>query len=132
MKFAIAVVVLFAVVLPSNSQASERPGSRVAGERVKLFTQHRIVAWSCASSRQSPFVYVAGLAVDADGAFRAYHPTNRLGLDTIVHAGHPGNWWALATDTGETNGRPVLQGERDPAPGYYVSITSLYDATNLK
>jgi hypothetical protein len=37
----------------------------------------------------------------------------------------------LATDTGETNGRPVLQGERDPAPGYYVSITSLYDATNM-
>jgi hypothetical protein len=71
------------------------------------------------------------LAVDADGAFRAYHPTNRLGLDTIIHAGHPGNWWALATDTGETNGHPVLQGERDPAPGYYVSITSLYDAKNL-
>ena len=28
-------------------------------------------------------------AVDADGAFRAYHPNNRLGLDTIDHAGRP-------------------------------------------
>ena len=63
MKFAIAVVVLFAVVVPGNSQTSKHSGSHAAGERVKLFRQDRIVAWSCASSRQSPFVYVAGLAI---------------------------------------------------------------------
>jgi len=67
------------------------------------------------------------MAIDADGAYRAYHPDNRLGLDSIEHAGHPGNWWALATDTGEPNGHPVVQGKNDPAPGYYVSMTSLYD-----
>jgi hypothetical protein len=131
MKSAIAAIVLFAVVLPGNSQTSKNPGSRAVCERVKLFRHHRVVAWSCASSRQSAFFYVAGLAIDADGAFRAYHPTNRLGLDTIVHAGHPGNWWALATDTGKTDGHPVRQGKGDPAPGYYVSMTSLYDAANL-
>jgi hypothetical protein len=130
MKFAIAII-LFVIVLPSNSRTSGHPGSPAVCERFKLFRQHRIVAWSCASSRLSPFFYLAGLAVDADGAFRAYHPTNHLGLDAIVHAGHPGNWWALATDTGETNGRPVLQRKGDPAPGFYVSMTSLYDATNL-
>jgi len=75
-------------------------------------------------------VYEAGLAVDADGAFRGYHPNNRLGLDTIEHAGRPGNWWALATDTGEPSGHPVVQGKSDPAPGYYVSMTSLFDAAN--
>jgi hypothetical protein len=68
------------------------------------------------------------MAVDADGAFRAYHPNNRIGLDSIEHAGHPGNWWALATDTGSPSGRPVVQGKDDPAPGYYVSMTSLFDA----
>jgi hypothetical protein len=68
------------------------------------------------------------MAIDADGAFRAYHPDNRLGLDTIEHAGTPGNWWALATDTGKTNGHPVVQRSDDPAPGYYVSMTSLFDA----
>jgi Fungal chitosanase of glycosyl hydrolase group 75 len=129
-RFAIAIV-LFAIVVPSNSQTSKHSNSRVVCEKVKLFRQHRIVAWSSASSSLSAVFYVAGLAVDADGAFRAYHPTDRLGLDAIVHAGHPGNWWALATDTGETNGRPVLQRKGDPAPGYYVSITSLYDAANL-
>jgi hypothetical protein len=74
-------------------------------------------------------VFQAGLAVDADGAYRAYHPNNRLGLDSIEHAGHLGNWWALATDTGKPSGRPVVQGKNDPAPGYYVSMTSLYDTS---
>jgi len=69
------------------------------------------------------------MAIDADGAYRAYHPNNRLGLDSIEHGGHPGNWWALATNTGTPNGHPVIQGKDDPAPGYYVSMTSLYDSS---
>jgi len=52
-----------------------------------------------------------------------------MGLDSIEHAGRPGNWWALATDSGTANGRPVLQGTNDPAPGFYVSMTSLFDAS---
>lgn len=129
MKLAIVIVVL-STVLPSNSQTPRRPRSPVVSQKFELFRQHKIVAWSCASSSLNAFVYVAGFAVDADGAFRAYHPNNRFGLDTIEHAGRPGNWWALATDTGKTNGRPLVQRKGDPAPGYYVSITSLYDATN--
>ena len=65
--------------------------------------------------------------MDADGAPRAYHPDNALGLDSIEHAGRRGDWWALATDTGKSNGRPVVQGKNDPAPGYYVSMTALFD-----
>lgn len=128
MKF-VVVVVLLAIAPPSNSQIPRQADS-VRSRKIVLFRQHRTAALSCRSSSQNAFFYVAGFAVDADGAFHAYHPNNRLGLDTIEHAGHPGNWWALATDTGETNGRPLVQRKRDPAPGYYVSITSLYDATN--
>jgi hypothetical protein len=132
MKFAIAIaVVFFAIAVPSNSQTSKSPGSGDVCEKFKLFSQHGVIAWSFDSSGHGTFFYVAGLAVDADGAFRAYHPTSRLGLDALVNAGHPGNWWALATDTGKTSGHPVVQGKDDPAPGYYVSMTSLYDATNL-
>jgi hypothetical protein len=94
----------------------------------KLFRHHSKVAWSCDSSGVQAFVYQAGMAVDADGAYRAYHPNNRMGLDSIEHAGHPGNWWALATETGAPKGKPVLQGKHDPAPGYYVSMTALFDA----
>lgn len=68
--------------------------------------------------------------MDADGAFRAYHPDNRLGLDAIQHAGYPGNWWALATDNGKPSGHPVVQGKTDPAPGYYVSMTALFHPGN--
>ena len=98
-------------------------------QRSKLFRHRSTVVWSCSVSGVQAFVFRAGMAVDADGAFRAYHPNNRMGLDSIEHAGHPGNWWALATDTGNPEGRPVLQGENDPAPGFYVSMTSLFDAS---
>jgi len=97
--------------------------------RSKLFRHHSTVAWSCSASGVQAFVYRSGMAVDADGAYRAYHPNNRMGLDSIEHAGRPGNWWALATDSGTANGRPVLQGTNDPAPGFYVSMTSLFDAS---
>ncbi len=116
--------------MPSSAQAPRQPVSSQLSRRFKLFRHHSTIAWSCGSSRVRAFVYEAGLAVDADGAFRAYHPDNRLGLDTIEHAGHPGNWWALVTDTGQTSGHPVVQRKNDPAPGYYISMTSLFDASN--
>jgi hypothetical protein len=85
------------------------------------------MVWSCNAAGVQALVYQTGMAIDADGAPRAYNPDNRLGLDSIEHAGHPGDWWALATDTGNPDGRPIIQQKGDPAPGYYVSMTSLYD-----
>lgn len=66
--------------------------------------------------------FSAGLAIDADGAPKAYGP-NGLGLDALANAGKPGNWWGLAT----RDGVPIVQGPQDPAPGYYVSTTALED-----
>jgi hypothetical protein len=67
------------------------------------------------------------MTIDADGAPRAYHPTSSRGLDDLANAGRPGRWWALATDTGQPSGSPVIQSATDPAPGFYVSMTSLQD-----
>src|SRR5438477_8683441 len=75
----------------------------------------------------SAFFYESGLMIDADGAYRAYHPDNTSGLDYLGNAGKPGNWWALVTDNGKPNGNPVIQSDDDPAPGYYISTTSLED-----
>ena len=111
---------------PLNSQTTN-PSDQ--SRKIKLFQHHSTIALSCSSSEVQAFAYQAGLAIDADGAYRAYHPNDRLGLDSIKNAGHTGNWWALATDTGKPSGRPVIQGKNDPAPGYYVSMTSLYDAS---
>jgi hypothetical protein len=75
---------------------------------------------------EAAFLFVTGMAIDADGSPHAYNPTN-TGLDYLANAGRPGNWWGIVTDTGKADGKPVLQAGTDPAVGYYVSSTSLAD-----
>lgn len=69
--------------------------------------------------------FTSGMNIDADGSPRAYHPLPDSGSDRLANAGHKGNWWGIVTE----NGEPVIQGKDDPAPGFYVSCTSLQDAT---
>lgn len=127
MRFSsLSAVAIVLAIIPSNSQM---PPSAQTSRRARLFKHHSTIAWSCSTSDVQAFVYQSGMAIDADGAYRAYHPKNRKGLDSIEHAGYPGNWWALATDTGDPNGRPVIQSRNDPAPGFYVSMTSLFDSS---
>ena len=73
------------------------------------------------------YTFVAGMTIDADGANGhdgsgrgAYGPPGTQPLDYLANAGHEGNWWGIVT----VNGRPVVQHDGDPAPGYYVSTTS--------
>jgi Fungal chitosanase of glycosyl hydrolase group 75 len=75
------------------------------------------------------FWFVSGMTIDADGSPRAFHRFSALGLDDLANAGEPGNWWGILTHDGETTGRPVVQGDQDPAPGYYISQTGLEDTT---
>lgn len=75
------------------------------------------------------FGFRAGLRIDADGAPRAYHPDDSKALDSLAHAGSPGKWTGLVTDTGKPDGKPIVQTRADPAPGYYVSTTALFDKT---
>ena len=70
--------------------------------------------------------FQTGMAIDADGSPRAYHPDN-TGLDDLKHGGYPGNWWGVATSNELSTGEPLVQKSFDPAPGYYVSTTSLID-----
>lgn len=78
------------------------------------------------------YFFEAGMTIDADGAYRAYHPEPGKGLDYLANAGRPGNWWALVTDNGRKNGMPVRQTPTDPAPGYYISMTSLMDSSKRR
>jgi len=80
---------------------------------------------------QAAFFFHAGMAIDADGAPQAYHPEPQsdLGLDSLKNAGSPGKWFGIVTDNGQPDGNPVIQGANDPAPGFYVSATSLQDKT---
>src|SRR5712664_1570845 len=127
MKFGM-VILLLSIFLPNVSEPSIHR-SHTTCKKNELFKARNTIAWSTPSGVRG-FFYKSGLAVDADGAFRAYHPSDRLGLDSLGHAGHRGNWWALVTDSGKTSGRPFVQRKSDPAPGYYVSTTALYDPDN--
>lgn len=98
-------------------------------QKTRLFRSHGVVVWTSPHDSHAIF-YKSGFAVDADGAFEAYHPNSQFGLDALAHAGHRGNWWALVTSNGRKTGRPVEQGASDPAPGYYVSMTALFDPDN--
>ncbi|MCE7070885.1 glycoside hydrolase family 75 protein [Dyadobacter sp. CY327] len=73
------------------------------------------------------YIFRAGFAFDADGAAKAYHKNDNVALDFLANAGKPGNWWGIVTNTGKKDGIPVVQSASDPAPGYYVSSTSLVD-----
>lgn len=70
-------------------------------------------------------VFEAGLTVTAHGAPKAYHAKSDMGLDDLKQAGKKGNWRHIATDNGLPTGKPLLQGPKDPAPGYYISTTRL-------
>jgi hypothetical protein len=70
--------------------------------------------------------FLSGMNIDADGSPRAYHPVSDSGQDALKNAGKKGNWFGIVTDK---NGEPVVQVKNDPAPGFYISCTSLADAT---
>lgn len=78
-------------------------------------------------------------AADADGSPRAYAPldSSLRGLDFLGNATKdpkipvkqqtPIRWVGIVTRDGAETGAPVVQGDGDPAPGFYVSPTSLHD-----
>lgn len=84
----------------------------ISGKVIYRFSKHNVI------------VFQAGMAIDADGSPHAYGPDNK-GLDTLSHAGRPGHWAGIVVDT---KGAPVVQQKTDPAPGMYVSPTSLVDS----
>lgn len=81
---------------------------------------------------QAAFFYKAGMNIDADGAPKAYHPHSDQGLDKLTYAGESGNWHGIVTDNGKPDGKPIVQGQDDPAPGFFISQTSLEDKTKKR
>ena len=78
--------------------------------------------------KDGSLVFLGMLTIDADGDPSAYGP-NGIGLDNLANAGRPGNWWGLATDASDCGpaGRPIIQGPDEEAPGFYVSMTGLFN-----
>lgn len=99
--------------LPQHQQISS-----IGGTPVYQFAGSGFIGWK------------SGMNVDADGSPHAYSPDGSPpGLDYLANAGSTGDWWGIVTQNGEEDGEPVIQGADDPAPGFYVSCTSLQDTT---
>lgn len=82
---------------------------------MQLDAKPGVLFWSCP------------LAVDGDGHPQCYHPEGSPpGLDYLENAGSPGDWWGIATDSGD---HPYVQSSTMEAPGFYVSTTALEDHT---
>jgi hypothetical protein len=85
---------------------------------------------SGAHRRRSFEILTRRMDVDVDGAPRAYGPPGRKALDRLRHAHSGGDLDAPVVGylvRHEAPHRPVVQGPRDPAPGYYVSQTAFED-----
>lgn len=114
-----------------SAHAQEQSGTPDPCPRTKLvdFEHTRageartIPIWQIPST--PAFYFIAGMAIDADGAPNAYNPQD-TGIDDLKNAGEPGAWHALAKDE---SGEPIVQGPSDPFPGYYISTTALSDHT---
>ena len=134
------VTLLFAAGMASGQSVGKNdPESSVSRERanscaIARSTLLNFVVWSRDRQRfhevpmwQSPgsqaFFFVSGMTIDADGAPNAYDPDD-TGLDDMANAGVPTHWDGIITDR---DGNPLIQGESDPFPGYYISCTSLSD-----
>jgi hypothetical protein len=124
-----SLVLLLASLIPNIQIPANHPPHTFC-TKSELFRARNIVVWSDGSA-VGAFFYQSGLAIDADGSPRAYHSNDQLALDSLSHAGHRGNWWALVTNNEKASGTPVVQGALDPAPGFFVSTTALYDRSNL-
>jgi hypothetical protein len=69
--------------------------------------------------------------VDVDGAPNAYGPPGKRTLDTLGHAHYLNHMdQPVVGYLLDSKHRPVVQGRRDPFPGYYVSQTEFSDDAN--
>ncbi|MBW4522644.1 MAG: glycoside hydrolase family 75 protein [Scytolyngbya sp. HA4215-MV1] len=100
-----------AAIAQTSPQCSKQELVSIGGRKVWRYQNSNI------------FFYTSKMAVDADGSPHAYHPNN-TGLDDNSNARtRSGKWVGVVT----VNGKPVIQTATDPAPGYFVSPTTLVD-----
>jgi hypothetical protein len=73
--------------------------------------------------------YESGLAIDADGAPNAYHPSGSPpGLDSLAAAGYPRSCSVLVcTGHSPTGGHTYAKTSSGPFDGFFVSMSTLMD-----
>jgi hypothetical protein len=82
-------------------------------------------------SKKADKEIVVPMSVDVDGAPKSYGPDDKKALDfelnAHVGAKKSGKIVGYLTDK---NGKPIVQGSSDPAPGFFISTTGYHDIKN--
>jgi hypothetical protein len=73
------------------------------------------------------FDQLGKMTVDVDGAPNAYGPPGKPALDFEKNAHVGGKLSGKIVGYLTEHGKPVVQGPRDPMPGYYISTTDFRD-----
>jgi hypothetical protein len=81
--------------------------------------------------RRSFDILTHRMDVDVDGAPNAYGPPGTQTLDTLLDAHYLNRAGEkIVGYLVDEHGRPILQGPKDPFPGYYISQTAFSDIEN--
>jgi hypothetical protein len=82
-------------------------------------------------SKKADKEIIVPMSVDVDGAPTSYGPDDKKALDFELNA-HVGakKSGAIVGYLIDNNGKPIIQGENDPAPGFYISTTGYVDVNN--
>ncbi|MFL6229403.1 MAG: hypothetical protein ACJ741_11550 [Pyrinomonadaceae bacterium] len=82
-------------------------------------------------SKKADKEIVVPMSVDVDGAPTSYGPDDKKALDFELNA-HVGakRSGAIVGYLIDKNGKPIIQGANDPAPGFYISTTAYHDINN--
>jgi hypothetical protein len=108
----------------SANRPQDQTGTKVMDPSMEPITA---IAGITVHKVASSLVFKAGMEIDADGSPHAYHPISNKGLDSLDNAkDENGRFVGIAVGHG---GQPFVQGEGHPAPGFYVSTTSLQDTS---
>jgi hypothetical protein len=84
-------------------------------------------------SKKADKEIVVPMSVDVDGSPTSYGPNDKKALDFELNA-HVGakKSGAIVGYLIDKNKKPIIQGEHDPAPGFYISTTTYHDINNSK
>ena len=101
------------------------------------------IAWAFALSvtvdsraqnrKEHPFfeILTHRMDIDVDGAPNAYGPPGKQTLDILLNAHYLNRTdKEIVGYLTDERGRPILQGSKDPFPGYYISQTAFTDIEN--
>jgi len=123
--FTLIVLIFIATAARAQQPAAPRTGPSPQAEKQKAPPQTGELQQP---NSAHPYIdFQTKMDVDVDGAPNAYGPPDKPTLDTLRNAQLKNDPTQIVGFVLDENKQPVVQGARDPYPGYYISTTAFCD-----